>query len=105
MLGFQFQKNGLDSFHIAFYRLLGNESYYTRKLPQAITLFKKGLAMAEAKNIIELQASICQSIGGVSLDIFLIDSTQKQQLDTSSKYLNLAVQKSSACVRIANLPV
>ena len=91
------KKNGLDSFHIAFYRLLGNESYYTRKLPQAITLFKKGLAMAEAKNIIELQASICQSIGGVSLDIFLIDSTQKQQLDTSSKYLNLAVQKSSAC--------
>ncbi len=91
------KKNELDSFHIAFYKLLGSESYYTRKLPAAITFTKQALIMATEKNIIEIQAACCQNIGGMSLDMFLIDSTQKNQLDTSYKYLNLAIQKSSVC--------
>lgn len=83
------KKYGYDSAHAAFYKSIGTVSYYTGKLPEAITYFKKSAAIAEEKNIIVLKVANYQNIGGVSID--------NKQIDSAYKYLNLAILTSKNC--------
>ncbi len=83
------EKNNADTAHATFYKLIGSINYYLAKSNEAIKYYKKSAALAKEKNILFLEVTNYQNLGGVFIDANLLDSAEL--------YLKRAIDLSKNC--------
>lgn len=83
------QKNNFDTAHATCYKIIGAVNYYSSKYPEAIKYFSRSAAIAKEKNILFLEVTNYQNMGGVFMDMKLNDS--------AVVYLKKSLELSTSC--------